>query len=47
MGIAVIAVLQNGLRLADLPAELSGVLTAALLLAAICADRFFGGASQT
>lgn len=46
IGIAVIAVLQNGLRLADLPAELSGVLTAALLLTAICADRFFGGASE-
>jgi rhamnose transport system permease protein len=46
IGIAVIAVLQNGLRLADLPAELGGILTAALLLAAICADRFFGGASQ-
>lgn len=46
IGIAVIAVLQNGLRLADLPAELSGVLTAALLLTAICADRLFGGASE-
>jgi rhamnose transport system substrate-binding protein len=46
VGIAVIAVLQNGLRLADLPAELSGVLTAALLLTAICADRYFGGAPQ-
>ena len=34
-----IAVLQNGLRLADLPAELAGVLTGALLLAAIGLDR--------
>jgi ribose/xylose/arabinose/galactoside ABC-type transport system permease subunit len=44
LGLAVIGVLQNGLRLADLPAELAGVLTAALLLAAIAADRLVGGA---
>ena len=43
LGLAVIAVLQNGLRLADLPAELAGVLTAALLLTAIAADRLLGG----
>ena len=35
LGLFAIAVLQNGLRLADLPAELAGVLTGVLLLAAI------------
>jgi rhamnose transport system substrate-binding protein len=39
LGLFAIAVLQNGLRLADLPAELAGVLTGALLLAAIGLDR--------
>jgi rhamnose transport system permease protein len=39
LGLAAIAVLQNGLRLADLPAELAGVLTGALLLLAIGLDR--------
>ncbi len=34
-----ISVLQNGLRLADLPAELAGVLTGVLLLVAIGLDR--------
>ena len=37
LGLAGIVVLQNGLRLADLPAELAGILTGALLLAAIAA----------
>ena len=39
LGLFAIAVLQNGLRLADLPAELAGVLTGVLLLAAIGLDR--------
>ena len=39
LGLFAIAVLQNGLRLADLPSELSGVLTGALLLIAIGLDR--------
>jgi rhamnose transport system permease protein len=39
LGLFAIAVLQNGLRLADLPAELAGVLTGTLLLAAIGLDR--------
>jgi rhamnose transport system permease protein len=39
LGLFAIAVLQNGLRLADLPAELSGVMTGTLLLAAIGLDR--------
>ena len=38
LGLFAIAVLQNGLRLADLPAELAGVLTGILLLAAIGLD---------
>ena len=32
LGLLAIALLQNGLRLADLPAELAGVLTGTLLL---------------
>jgi rhamnose transport system permease protein len=38
LGLFAIAVLQNGLRLADLPAELAGVMTGTLLLAAIGLD---------
>jgi len=43
LGLATLAVLQNGLRLADLPAELAGVVTAALLLAALGANRVLQG----
>ena len=39
LGLFAIAILQNGLRLADLPAELAGVLTGVLLLVAIGLDR--------
>jgi ribose/xylose/arabinose/galactoside ABC-type transport system permease subunit/ABC-type sugar transport system substrate-binding protein len=39
LGLFAIAVLQNGLRLADLPSELAGVLTGTLLLLAIGLDR--------
>jgi len=39
LGLAAIAVLRNGLSLSDLPAELAGVLTGVLLLAAIGLDR--------
>ena len=42
LGLFAIAVLQNGLRLADLPAELAGVLTGMLLLVAIGLDRQAG-----
>jgi rhamnose transport system substrate-binding protein len=35
LGLVTLAVLQNGLRLADLPAELAGVVTAVLLLTAL------------
>ena len=44
LGLLAIAVLQNGLRLADLPAELAGVLTGTLLLVAIGLDRQSSGA---
>lgn len=39
LGLAAIALLQNGLRLADLPGELAGIATGFLLLAAIGLDR--------
>src|SRR5882672_8027042 len=39
LGLFAIVILQNGLRLADLPAELSGILTGALLVITICVDR--------
>ena len=39
LGLFAIAVLKNGLRLADLPAELAGLLTGVLLLTAIGLDR--------
>jgi rhamnose transport system permease protein len=38
LGLLVIAVLKNGLLLADLPAELAGILTGSLLLATISVD---------
>jgi rhamnose transport system substrate-binding protein len=47
LGVATLAVLQNGLRLADLPAELAGVLTAVLLLAALGASRVLEGRTRT
>ena len=39
LGLFAIAVSQNGMLLAELPAELAGVLTGALLLVAIGLDR--------
>jgi rhamnose transport system permease protein len=42
LGLAALAVLQNGLRLSDLPAELAGIATGVLLIAAIGANRLFG-----
>ncbi len=39
LGLFAIAVLQNGLRLADLPSELAGILVGALLIAAILASK--------
>lgn len=40
LGLLAIVVLQNGLRLSALPAELAGVLTGALLVVTIIIDRF-------
>ncbi|HEY9431707.1 MAG TPA: substrate-binding domain-containing protein [Blastocatellia bacterium] len=40
LGLFAIVILQNGLRLAALPAELAGVLTGVLLVVTICVDRF-------
>jgi rhamnose transport system permease protein len=42
LGLFALAILRNGLRLAALPSELAGVLTGALLLAAIAVDRLGG-----
>lgn len=39
LGLLAIAILQNGLRLADLPGELAGILTGTLLLTAIGLQR--------
>ena len=39
LGLAALAVLRNGLRLAALPSELAGILTGVLLLATIAIDR--------
>jgi ribose/xylose/arabinose/galactoside ABC-type transport system permease subunit len=41
LGIVALVVLQDGLRLADLPAELAGIATGVLLIAAIGANRLF------
>jgi rhamnose transport system substrate-binding protein len=43
LGLAAIVVLQNGLRLSAMPAELAGILTGILLLASIAIERFTGG----
>jgi rhamnose transport system permease protein len=47
LGLAALAVLQNGLRLSDQPAELAGILTGILLIAAIGANRLFAERSRT
>ena len=39
LGLFALAVLQNGLQLAALPSELTGVLTGVLLVATIAIDR--------
>lgn len=46
LGLLAVAVLQNGLRLADLPAELAGMLTGVLLIASIGANRLFMGQNR-
>jgi ribose/xylose/arabinose/galactoside ABC-type transport system permease subunit len=42
LGLLAVGALQNGLRLADQPAELAGILLGGLLLLALGADRVFG-----
>ena len=41
LGVFAIATLQNGLRLADLPVELAGILAGVLLISSIAVPRFF------
>jgi rhamnose transport system permease protein len=47
LGVAALAVLQNGLRLSDLPTEMAGVLTGLLLIAAILARRWLAREGTT
>ncbi len=42
LGLATLVVLQNGLRLSALPAELAGILTGVLLIGVIVLDRLYG-----
>ena len=46
LGLTAVALLQNGLRLADQPAELAGILTGVLLIGAIGANRLVGERSR-
>ncbi len=46
LGITAIVVLQNGLRLAAMPAELAGILTGVLLVVTIALERFTNRARQ-
>ena len=46
LGLLAVALLQNGLRLADQPAELAGILTGVLLIAAIGANRLVAERSR-
>ncbi|HXB56272.1 MAG TPA: ABC transporter permease [Vicinamibacteria bacterium] len=46
LGLLAVALLQNGLRLSDLPAELAGILTGVMLIAAIGAHRVFSERSR-
>jgi rhamnose transport system substrate-binding protein len=46
LGLVAIALLQNGLRLADQPAELAGILTGVLLIGAIGANRLVAERSR-
>jgi len=47
LGLLALALLHNGLRLADLPAELAGIMTGVLLIAAIGAHRLFSERSRS
>ena len=46
LGLATIVVLQNGLRLSAMPAELAGILTGLLLIGSIALDRLSGSKSD-
>ena len=46
LGLTTIAVLQNGLRLAALPSEVSGILTGVLLICSIAMDRWLSPPSK-
>ncbi len=46
LGLFAISVLQNGLRLAALPGELSGILTGGLLIATMSIDRYYATRSR-
>ena len=46
LGLIAVALLQNGLRLADQPAELAGILTGVLLIGAIGANRLVAERSR-
>ncbi len=47
LGVLAIATLQNGLRLADLPVELTGILAGGLLVGSIAVRRLFSGRSHS
>ena len=47
LGVAALVVLQHGLRLADLPTEMAGVLTGSLLVAAILARQWLARERKT
>ena len=47
LGVAALVVLQHGLRLADLPTEMAGVLTGSLLVAAILARQWLARERHT
>jgi len=47
LGVFAMATLQNGLRLADLPVELAGILAGVLLIASIAFTRLLSGRNST
>jgi rhamnose transport system substrate-binding protein len=47
LGVLTIATLQNGLRLADLPVELTGILAGTLLVASIAVRTLLSGRSHS
>ena len=46
LGLAVLAVLKNGLTLSDMPSELAGILTGVLLLSVLAGEAFAKGISR-